>query len=194
MSAPEWRRRTGALGRGSAWCALLVLAIAVVVHAAQAVQAQGQSQADGMAPEKGASTTAVPATTAVNASVERGEYVARASDCISCHTAAGGAPFAGGLAMETPFGTIVSTNITPHPTSGIGNYTAEDFKRVLREGRAKDGHYLYPAMPYVQFTKLSDADVQDLYAYFMQGVAPKEQDNARTQLAWPFSQRALMRL
>ncbi len=124
--------------------------------------------------------------------VQRGEYLARAADCISCHTRAGGLPFAGGLAMATPFGTIVSTNITPDSSSGIGNYSADEFSRALRQGRARDGHYLYPAMPYVQFTKMSDADVLDLYAYFMKGVAPQPQNNAITDLPWPFSVRSLM--
>ncbi|WP_342616167.1 cytochrome c [Rhodoferax sp. GW822-FHT02A01] len=139
-------------------------------------------------------TSAFAATAPSDTDVQRGEYLARAADCISCHTRAGGLPFAGGLAMATPFGTIVSTNITPDRTSGIGNYSAEEFSRALRQGRAKDGHYLYPAMPYVQFTRMTDADVLDLYAYFMKAVKPEQQDNVVTRLAWPFSMRGLMAL
>ena len=134
------------------------------------------------------------ATPADLPAVQRGEYLARAGDCISCHTRAGGLPFAGGLAMATPFGTIISTNITPDAGNGIGGYTQQDFNRALRLGRAQDGHYLYPAMPYTQFAKLSDTDLQDLYAYFMQGVKPAVQANASTQLAWPFRMRWLMAL
>ncbi|MCW5650426.1 MAG: cytochrome c [Ramlibacter sp.] len=124
--------------------------------------------------------------------VARGEYLARAGDCISCHTRPGGAPFAGGLPMKTPFGTVVSTNITPEPQQGIGQYTLEDFTRALREGRARDGHHLYPAMPYTNFARLTDADLQALHAYFMNGVRPVRQDNPETDLRWPFSMRSLM--
>jgi mono/diheme cytochrome c family protein len=131
---------------------------------------------------------------AADPSVQRGEYLARAGDCISCHTRPGGLPFAGGLAMQTPFGTIISTNITPAPGSGIGGYTQADFNQALRQGRAQDGHYLYPAMPYNHFAQIGDTDLQDLYAYFMQGVKPEVQANATTQLAWPFSMRWLMKL
>jgi mono/diheme cytochrome c family protein len=134
---------------------------------------------------------AAPAAPA-NPQVVRGEYLARAGDCISCHTRPQGAPFAGGLPMATPFGTIVSTNITPDPEQGIGSYTQEDFTRALREGRAKDGHRLYPAMPYTNFSRLNDEDLQALYAYFMKGVQPAKQDNAKTALRWPFSMRGLM--
>jgi mono/diheme cytochrome c family protein len=128
------------------------------------------------------------------AAVLRGAYLARAGDCISCHTRAGGLPFAGGLVMATPFGSIVSTNITPQPERGIGRYSAAEFARALRQGRARDGHYLYPAMPYTHFALLSDADVDDLYAFFMRGVAPAAQDNAVTDLPWPFRMRWLMAL
>ena len=124
--------------------------------------------------------------------VERGEYLARAGDCTSCHTRPGGLPFAGGLPLKTPFGSIVSTNVTPDKEQGIGLYTEQEFTRVLRKGIARDGHYLYPAMPYTNFARLSDADVHALYAYFMQGVSPARQDNSATKLPWPFSMRWLM--
>ena len=119
-----------------------------------------------------------PAPPPRDALVARGEYLARAGDCISCHTRAGGAPFAGGLAMNTPFGAIVSTNITPDNEQGIGQYTQADFTRALREGKDRDGDYLYPAMPYTNFAKLTDDDLSALYAYFMKGVQPAKQVNA----------------
>src|SRR5580658_1899741 len=78
----------------------------------------------------------------------KGEYLARAGDCVSCHSVAGGKAFAGGLRMGTPMGAIYSTNITPDPDTGIGNYSLQDFDRAVRSGVAKDGHRLYPAMPY----------------------------------------------
>lgn len=133
-----------------------------------------------------------PADPAADPQVVRGAYLARAGDCISCHTRVDGAPFAGGLPMATPFGTIVSTNITPDTAQGIGNYSQDDFRRALREGKARDGHHLYPAMPYTNFSKLSDGDLADLYAYFMKGVAPAQQQNAKTELPWPFRMRGLM--
>lgn len=133
-----------------------------------------------------------PAPPPLDAVVARGEYLARAGDCISCHSRPNGAPFAGGLAMNTPFGTIVSTNITPDSEQGIGQYTQADFTRALRQGKARDGHHLYPAMPYTNFAKLTDEDLSALYAYFMKGVQPAKQDNAKTSLPWPFSMRWLM--
>ena len=132
------------------------------------------------------------ASAAHDPQVLRGEYLARAGDCISCHTRPQGVPFAGGLPMQTPFGTIISTNITPEREQGIGAYSLQDFSDALRKGRARDGHYLYPAMPYTNFAKLSDDDVGALYTYFMKGVPAARQDNATTELKWPFRMRWLM--
>jgi mono/diheme cytochrome c family protein len=126
--------------------------------------------------------------------VERGAYLARAADCVACHTAPGGVPFAGGLAMATPIGTVISTNITPDLETGIGRYTLEGFVRVLREGVAPDGHHLYPAMPYPSYTTMTSADLEALYAYFMQGVEPVPQFNRPTALPWPLSMRGLLGL
>lgn len=126
--------------------------------------------------------------------VERGAYLARASDCVACHTAPGGVPFAGGLAMATPIGIVVSTNITPDLETGIGRYTLEDFVRSLREGVARDGHLLYPAMPYPSYTRMTPEDLEALYAYFLRGVEPVRQHNRPTALPWPLSMRGLMGL
>ncbi|MGB8713650.1 MAG: cytochrome c, partial [Onishia taeanensis] len=101
-----------------------------------------------------------------DAQVEKGAYLAKAGDCTACHTAPEGEPFAGGLPMSTPVGTIYSTNITPDKETGIGRYTVEDFANALRNGEARDGHQLYPAMPYPSFSTLTDEDVEALYAYF----------------------------
>ena len=120
--------------------------------------------------------------------VKQGEYLARAGDCVACHTAKGGKPFAGGLAMETPIGVIYSTNITPDKT-GIGDYSFEDFDQAVRHGVAKSGSTLYPAMPFPSYARVSDADMQALYAYFMQGVAPVAQDNKDSDIPWPLSMR-----
>ena len=144
-----------------------------------------------------ASRIASPATsgrpeTPTDPSVERGRYLAQAGDCISCHTGPSGVPFAGGLPMKTPFGTIVSTNITPDKSAGIGDYTEADFTRALREGVRRDGKHLYPAMPYPSFVKLGDDDLHALYTYFQKGVAPSAVKPPATDLPWPLSMRFLM--
>ncbi|MGE5517474.1 MAG: c-type cytochrome [Bacteroidota bacterium] len=121
--------------------------------------------------------------------VEAGRAVAVAADCIACHTAPGGKPFAGGLPMQTPIGTIYSTNITPSAKTGIGGYGYDDFAAALRDGIAKDGHRLYPAMPYPSYAKLSEADMRALYIYFMAGVDAVEQPNRDSDIPWPLSIR-----
>lgn len=121
--------------------------------------------------------------------IKRGEYLSRAGDCIACHTAGGGKPFAGGLGIASPLGTIYSTNITPDKDTGIGNYTLEDFDRALREGKARDGHSLYPAMPYTAYANVTPDDINALYTYFMHGVTPVNQANKDTDIVWPLSMR-----
>lgn len=121
--------------------------------------------------------------------IRRGEYLARVGDCVACHTSTGGKPFAGGLALESPIGKIYSTNITPDKTTGIGAYTFEDFDRAVRHGIAKEGHTLYPAMPYTSYAYVKPDDVKAMYAYFMKGVAPVEQANKESEIPWPMSMR-----
>ncbi|UYF99815.1 cytochrome c [Halomonas sp. GD1P12] len=121
--------------------------------------------------------------------ISRGEYLARAGDCVACHTAPGGEPFAGGLGVESPFGAIYSTNITPDPETGIGNYSRDEFAAALRQGERADGKHLYPAMPYPSYSLITDEDIDALYAYFMEGVAPVEHTPERTDLSFPFNQR-----
>ena len=144
------------------------------------------------------------ATSADAAQIARGAYLAKAADCAGCHTAAPrvvrprtapipGAPFAGGLGMASPFGTINSSNITPDPQAGIGLYSYDDFARALRDGVARGGKRLYPAMPYPSFAKIDDDDMHALYAYFMHGVRPVATPAPPTRLPFPFNQRwALM--
>jgi mono/diheme cytochrome c family protein len=118
-----------------------------------------------------------------------GEYLARLADCVACHSTPEGAPFAGGLKMGTPMGVLYSTNITPDRLSGIGQYSLADFDNALRRGIAKDGHRLYPAMPYPSYAKLSDEDVRKLYGYFMLAVTPVNQSNPPTDIGFPWNQR-----
>ena len=120
--------------------------------------------------------------------IKQGEYLARAGDCVACHTAKGGKPFAGGLPMETPIGVIYSTNITPDKT-GLGDYSFEDFDKAVRHGIAKNGSTLYPAMPYPSYARVRDSDMQALYAYFMKGVEPVAQENKDSDIPWPLSMR-----
>lgn len=128
-------------------------------------------------------------TPADAALVSRGEYVARLSDCVACHSLPGKAPFAGGLEMATPLGVIHATNITPDTEHGIGTYSLVDFDRAVRHGVAPGGRRLYPAMPYPSYAKLSDDDVRALYAFFMKSVKPSSTDNVASNIPWPLNLR-----
>ena len=123
--------------------------------------------------------------------LERGRLIAAVGDCAVCHTAEGGAVNAGGRPMETPFGIVYSTNITADPRHGIGNWSLAAFTRAMREGISRDGRHLYPAFPYTAFAKLTDADIEALYAYLTSqpGVDSKPPE---TRLAFPFNMRAGM--
>ncbi|MGU7768695.1 c-type cytochrome [Burkholderia sp. MR1-5-21] len=138
--------------------------------------------------------TAAQAAAPDDALAARGAYLAKAGDCVACHTAPNGTPFAGGLKMETPLGAIYATNLTPDPDTGIGRYTEAEFARALRAGVAKDGHNLYPAMPYPSYAKLRDDDVKALYAYFMHGVEPVKQANRVSDIPWPLNMRWPLKL
>ncbi|CAB3802141.1 c-type cytochrome [Pararobbsia alpina] len=134
-------------------------------------------------------STVAMADDATQQLVRQGEHLARVGDCVACHTASGGKPFAGGLPIQSPIGTIYSTNITPDPATGIGRYTYEDFERAVRHGISKNGYSLYPAMPYPSYAHVRDDDMHALYAYFMHGVAPVSQANRAEDIPWPLSMR-----
>lgn len=121
--------------------------------------------------------------------IQAGRYIAVASDCIACHTTPGGKQFAGGRGIESPIGTMYSSNITPDKKTGIGSYSLNDFDRALRHGILPSGATLYPSMPYPSYAKMTDQDVRSLYVYFMKGVAPVEAGNRGTDIAWPLSIR-----
>jgi len=120
-----------------------------------------------------------------------GARVVALGDCIVCHTAKGGKPFAGGLPLATPFGTIYATNITPDVQTGIGSWSLEAFTRALRYGVARDGHLLYPAFPYIHFTRMSDGDIAAAYAYLMTR-EPVEATAPANQLMFPLNFRPLL--
>ncbi|WP_394789875.1 molybdopterin cofactor-binding domain-containing protein [Rhodoferax sp.] len=125
------------------------------------------------------------------ATIERGRQLAAVGNCVGCHTTAGGAPNAGGLAMHTPFGTVYSTNLTPDPDTGIGRWSFSAFQRAMREGISRDGHQLYPAFPFTAFAKTSDEDLTALYAYLMAQPAVKAV-TPPAQMRLPFNIRPLM--
>jgi mono/diheme cytochrome c family protein len=121
--------------------------------------------------------------------VDNGAYVALLADCAACHTTAGGKPFAGGEPFSTPVGTVYSTNITPDHRTGIGDYELKDFIRLMRFGIARDGRYVYPAMPYTAYAHATDMDLQDLLAFLRERVAPVEQTNKPGSATWPLNMR-----
>ncbi len=140
---------------------------------------------------KDANPTGVPKALAQASAVERGEYLAKAADCMVCHTTQGGKEYAGGLGFKLPFGTLYSTNITPDKETGIGNYSDQDFLNAVHSGKRRDGARLYPAMPYTSYTYISDADALAIKAYLF-SLAPVRATPPANTLAFPFNQRWAM--
>lgn len=132
-----------------------------------------------------------PAKAPTDSIITRGEYLARAGDCIACHTAPEGQTFAGGRAMKTPFGTIFTSNITPDPTTGIGKWTADQFHTMMHTGRSIDGSLLYPAMPFASYTKVTRDDNDAIFAFLMSVPAVK-QANRSHDLRFPYNNRSLI--
>ena len=122
------------------------------------------------------------------AQVARGAYLAKAGDCMACHTTRGGAAYAGGRALQTPFGSVLSPNITSDKETGIGAWSADDFWRALHNGKSKDGRMLYPAFPYTNYTKIKREDADALYAFF-QTVPAQKQANRPHELRFPYNQQ-----
>ena len=123
--------------------------------------------------------------------IERGEYLARAGDCVACHTQPAGKEFAGGRPMATPFGALYVPNITPDEETGIGAWTPDDFFRMMRTGVSRDGTLLYPAMPFASYTKVTREDSDAIYAYLM-SVPPAKLKNRPHELRFPFNNRDLL--
>ncbi|WP_051320530.1 cytochrome c [Cupriavidus sp. amp6] len=174
MSCPTGRRRAAALlpVRRLPWLPWLWLSLALLVA--------------------GPLRPALAAGTPEAQQVERGRYLARIGNCAACHTAEGGKPFAGGLLIRTAVGTLHSTNITPDAANGIGAYTLAEFDRALRQGVARDGRRLYPAMPYPSYARMRADDVTALYAYLRAEVVPVAQRNPAPQLRFPYGMRSLL--
>jgi mono/diheme cytochrome c family protein len=145
----------------------------------------------GLSEYKAADPTGLPASLAKADAVERGEYLAKAADCMVCHTTQGGAEYAGGLPFKLPFGTLYSTNITPDKDTGIGNYSDQDFLAAVHRGIRRDGARLYPAMPFTSYTYISDADALAIKAYLF-SLAPVRAVPPANTLTFPFNQRWAM--
>ena len=125
------------------------------------------------------------------ATIERGAYLARAGNCMACHTERGGEPYAGGRAIDTPFGTVYAGNLTPDAATGLGNWSAPAFRRALHEGRSRDGHLLYPVFPYTHTTLVSDADSDALYA-FLRSLPAVEKATPAHVLRFPVNTQAAL--
>lgn len=140
--------------------------------------------------EPGSELRSQPAANAAE-QVERGNYLARAGDCMACHTERGDKPYAGGRAIRTPFGNVYAPNVTPDVATGIGNWSPDDFWRALHNGKSKDGSFLYPAFPYTNYTRVTRADSDALYAYF-RTLEPVQRPNREHELRFPYNQRLLL--
>ena len=136
-------------------------------------------------------SSAQQAAWAAPAMIERGAYLARAGNCAACHTQRGGAAYAGGRAIETPFGAVFGSNLTPSLAGGLGAWQAGDFWRALHEGRSRDGRLLAPAFPYPHFTRISRADSDALWAY-LRSLAPVDAAQQPHRLRWPFGTQAAL--
>jgi mono/diheme cytochrome c family protein len=150
------------------FCSALVMACSVSVHMAMAADTSPVANPSGMS---------------------KGQYLSRLGDCAACHTAVKGALYAGGLSIESPLGTIYSSNITPDKATGIGNYSLDDFQKAVRHGIRQDGSSLYPAMPYPSYARMTDEDIAELYAYFMHEVPAVAAPNREVDISWPLSMR-----
>ncbi|MDI4232701.1 cytochrome c [Bradyrhizobium sp. Arg237L] len=179
----------------------ILLSLAVIVIAAVAVGVwivRGPGPLDfsggnkvAVADYRAGKPTGAPVALEKASQVERGEYLAKAADCMVCHTKPGEKEYAGGLAFKLPFGTLYSTNITPDKETGIGNYSDQDFLNAVQRGKRHDGAMLYPAMPYASYTYMTDADVLAVKAYLF-SLPPVRAPAPENTLAFPFNQRWVM--
>jgi mono/diheme cytochrome c family protein len=160
------------------WAVILVIAAALAAALVIAIHV----------PDPGLS----PALAQRQPDIDHGKYIYTLGDCAACHTKPGGATLAGGLPLKTPLGTIYTTNITPDRDTGIGAYSFTDFARAVRLGVRPDGARLYPAMPYTAYAKMSDEDLQDMFAYLQKDIAPVKQTPPANTLHFPFDQRWTM--
>lgn len=164
------------------------LAGVLALAAALVWQLNLRDEPDVSAQAASATSAAAPGDAAL---VARGAYLAQAGNCMACHTARGGAAYAGGPRIDTPFGAVVSSNLTPDADTGIGLWTSAHFWRAMHNGRSRDGRLLYPAFPYTSFTQITRADSDALYAY-LRSLPAVRQANAPHALRWPYSSQAAL--
>jgi mono/diheme cytochrome c family protein len=170
------------LPRLALWAALgLVLVVAALWAAVWALNVRGESPI----PADAAPFVATPQQ------VERGAYLARAGNCATCHTARGGAAYAGGRGLETPFGTVFSSNLTPDDATGLGRWSAAHFWRAMHHGRSMDGRLLYPAFPYTDYTLVTREDSDALFAY-LRSLPPVAQARPAHALRFPYDAQAAL--
>ena len=192
MSGAE---QPGRAKRYTLWILAAVVAV-VVIAFAWFVLAPGPTDFAGgrrvaLADYQGQDPTGAPPELKGASVVERGEYLTRAADCVVCHTAKDGAPFAGGVAFVLPFGTLYSTNITPDAETGIGSYSDAEFLDAVHRGVGRGKTRLYPAMPYASYTYMTDADALAIKAYLF-SLKPVHASAPQNTLQFPFNQRGLM--
>jgi mono/diheme cytochrome c family protein len=171
--------------------AVVAVALGVWIVRGPGPMAFAEGPKVALADYKGGTPDGVPASLKQASAVERGAYLAKAADCMVCHTTQGGRQYAGGLGFKLPFGTLYSTNITPDKETGIGNYSDQDFLNSLHRGVRRDGARLYPAMPYTSYTYVSDADALAIKAYLF-SLPPVRATPPENTLAFPFNQRWAM--
>ena len=140
--------------------------------------------------DPGADEASVPPAD-LSLQISQGSYLARAGNCMACHTARGGSPYAGGRAITTPFGDIFSPNVTPDMETGIGDWSSDDFWRAMHNGKSRDGRFLYPAFPYPNYTRVTRADSDAIFAYF-KTLTPVYRPNLEHRLRFPYNQRGLL--
>lgn len=179
MAAAAAAHDRGAFARAGRALAVTAIAAAPLLFAAGAGPALAQS--DGSAAK---SDTA----SAADDLIAKGKYLVTAADCMPCHTGPDATPFSGGLMLDTPFGGISSPNITPDKATGIGTWSEKEFYRALHDGIGKDGEYLYPAMPYTSFTKITQDDVKAIYAFLM-SLEPVNNPRKPDTMGFPFNVR-----
>ena len=166
--------------RWLAWAVSLAALLLLLVLLVAWLNVRGEAPIDG-----------TPAAVTDPALVQRGAYLARAGNCMGCHSSPAGAAFAGGRGVETPFGTVFASNITPDAKTGIGTWSAAEFWRAMHHGRSKDGRLLYPAFPYPSYTNVTREDSDALYAY-LRTVPAVEQPNKPHQLPFPYGTQAAL--
>jgi mono/diheme cytochrome c family protein len=162
--------------------------VAMIFGALAAPDVFAATTATAPASTAGAQTSAAKATPE---RLARGEYLARAGDCIACHSTPTGKTFGGGLAMETPFGTLFTPNISSNKEYGIGRWTADEFYRMLHTGKSRNGMLLYPAMPFTAYTKVTREDSDAIFA-FLKSTPPVDQPNRPHDLRFPFNKRSML--